>query len=192
MSLEGVPADVRRERPFVASQGAPSEEQETSMHSNRVYAILAVIFGSSLAAATLFHFFPVGVVGELASLPAIAALFGALFLLSRDSIAYDRTVRLEEAKNRFTIGATSHMASVAFDKHVAFCEEYTKAVNGALVTLFRRGPHRVVLDDANALSDIRIKWTLWLTPEVDERLVKFEGALRKIGAQAGLLENLSC
>jgi hypothetical protein len=60
----------------------------------------------------------------LAGLPAIAALFAALFQLSRDSIAFDRSVRLEEAKNRFTVGATSHMAIVAFDKHVQFCEEY--------------------------------------------------------------------
>ena len=26
--------------------------------------------------------------------------------------------QLEESKNRFTVGATSHMANVAFDKHV--------------------------------------------------------------------------
>ena len=26
-------------------------------------------------------------------------------------------IQMEEAKNRFTVGATSHMANVAFDKH---------------------------------------------------------------------------
>ena len=50
------------------------------------YLGLAIIFLASLAAATFFHFFPVGVVGDLAGIPAIAALFGALFLLARDSM----------------------------------------------------------------------------------------------------------
>ncbi len=160
------------------------------MNSRRIYAGLAVVFVASLAAATLFHFFPVTAVGNLAGIPAIVALFGALFQLARDSIAYDRSVRLEEARNRFTIGATSHMASVAFDKHAAFYEEYTAAIHGALETLFRRGPHRDVLKDADALANIRTKWAVWLTPEVEAELVKFEGALRTIGAQAGLLEDL--
>lgn len=160
------------------------------MNSRRIYAGLAVVFVASLAAATLFHFFPVTAVGDLAGIPAILALFGALFRLLRDSIAFDRSVRLEEAKNRFTVGATSHMATAAFDKHVQFCEEYVAEVSGTLTFLFRRGPHKDVLEKANALADTRTKWTLWLTPEIEAKLVKFEGALRTIGAQAGLLEDL--
>ena len=160
------------------------------MNAKTVYTSLAVIFVASLAAAILFHFFPVGIVGELASIPAIIALFGALFQLGRDNIAHERALRLEEAKNRFTVGATSHMANVAFDKHVEFCEEYTQAVNGALETLFRRGPHADVLQNANALMDIRIKRTVWLTPEVETKLLSFERALRKIGANAWLLGEL--
>lgn len=67
------------------------------MNPPRIYAALAVVFVASLAAATFFHFFPVSVVGDLAGIPAILALFGALFQLSRDRISYDRSVRLEEA-----------------------------------------------------------------------------------------------
>jgi len=156
----------------------------------KIYIGLSVVFVASLVAAAFLHFFSVSVVGDLAAIPAILVLFGALFQLSRDSIAYDRSVRLEEARNRFTIGATSHMAIVAFDKHVGFCEEYTKAVDSALETLFRRGPNEDVLDNADTLSTIRTKWTLWLTPEVEDGLVKFEGALRTIGAQAWLLGEL--
>jgi hypothetical protein len=99
-------------------------------------------------------------------------------------------VEMEEAKNRFTVGATSHMANLAFDKHVEFCESYTSGVNGALATLFRRGPSERVLEDANTLSSIRTKWTLWLTPDVENGLIKFESALRKIGANAWLLGEL--
>src|SRR5260370_26917350 len=144
------------------------------------YATLTIVFAASLLAGVFFHFFPVGIVGDLAGIPAIAALFGALFLLSRDSIAYDRSVRLGEAKNRFTVGATSHMANVAFDKHVQFCEEYTAEVNRTLTFLFRRGPHGDVLQHANALADIRTNWTVWLTPEIETQLIRFEGALRTI------------
>lgn len=154
------------------------------------YAALAVIFLASLSAAVVFHYFPVGAVGDLASIPAIAALVGALFQLSRDSIAYDRALRLEEAKNRFTVGATSHMANIAFDKHVLFCEKYIAGVNGALDTLFRRGPHEDVLKDADTLFDLRRNSVLWLTPEIEAGLVNFEGALRKIGANAWLLGEL--
>jgi len=155
-----------------------------------IYLALSAILVTSLGATVLFHYFPLGVVGDLAGVPAIVALFGALFQLARDSLAYDRSVQLEEAKNRFTIGATSHMANVAFDKHVLFCEKYTEAVNGALQTLFKKGPDKSVLEDANTLSDLRVKSNLWLTPEIEADLLKFEGAVRTIGANAWLLEQL--
>jgi hypothetical protein len=98
--------------------------------------------------------------------------------------------QLEETRNRFTIGAASHMADVAFDKHVEFCEKYTTAVNGALNTLFSRGPHQDVLQDADRLVGIRLEWTLWITPGVEAKLQGFERALRKIGANAWLIGQL--
>ena len=97
---------------------------------------------------------------------------------------------MEEAKNRVTVGAMSHMANVAFDKHVLFCEEYTALAFGALRTLFRRGPDQDALVHAAALSDIRIKWAVWLEPAITAELEKFEGALQKIGASASLLDEL--
>jgi len=155
------------------------------------YKALAIIFLASLiSAVAFFHFFPVGVIGELAAVPAIGALFGALFQLGRDSIQHDRAIQLEERKNRFTVGATSHMADVAFDKHVLFCEEYSKEVYVTLAFLFRKGPHQDVLERANALADIRTKWAVWLTPELEEKLISFEGALHRIGANAWLLGEL--
>src|SRR5258708_6781940 len=160
------------------------------MNAKKRYAALAIVFVASLAATAIFHYFPVSIVGDLAGIPAIAALFGALFLLSRDSIAFDRSVRLEEAKNRFTVGATSHMANVAFDKHVQFCEEYTAEVFRTMTFLFRKGPNANVLDNVAALMDIRRKWSVWLTPEIENLLEKFEGALSKIGANAWLLGEL--
>jgi|SRR5882724_7075925 len=151
---------------------------------NRTYLTLAVIFVCSLLAAVLFHFFPVGVVGDLAAIPSVVALLGALFQLSRDSIAHERAVQLEETRNRLTVGATSHMASVAFDKHVSFCEEYVAEVFSALETLYRKGPHEGILQNAGGLYGIRKKWAVWLTPEIERALEQFETKLRTIGANA--------
>ena len=67
--------------------------------------------------------------------------------LDRDLEAFKHGLRkaheieMEEAKNRFTVGAASHMANVAFDKHVQFCEAYSGEMFSALTTLFARGPH---------------------------------------------------
>jgi hypothetical protein len=155
-----------------------------------IYTASAVIFAVSIGATVFFHSFPVAIVGELASIPAIGALFAALFLLLRDSIAFDRSERLEEAKNRFTVGATSHMANVAFDKHAAFCEEYVAEMFKALETLFRRGPHREALRHASSLYVVRNKWAVWLTPEIEKELEVFEGAVREIGAAAWLVNQV--
>lgn len=160
------------------------------MNTKNTYLAWVCVFVASLVAVGVFHYFPVNFVGGLAGIPAIIALFGALFQLSRDRIAFERTTRLEEEKNRFTVGATSHMANVAFDKHVAFCEEYTATANHAMLTLFRRRPHQDALVEAGMLADVRIKWDVWLDPEITTELGKFEGALRTIGANAWLLQEL--
>jgi hypothetical protein len=39
---------------------------------------------------------------------------------------------LLEMQNAFAVGATSHMATVAFDKHIGFCEEYVEEMYKAL------------------------------------------------------------
>ncbi len=38
--------------------------------------------------------------------------------------------------------------------------------------------------------DVRTKWSVWITPEIENQLEKFESALRKIGANAWLLGEL--
>jgi hypothetical protein len=158
--------------------------------SIRTYAILGIVVVVSLGMMIFFHFFPVSVIGDLAGIPAVVALFGALFKLGRDSIAHERKLHLQEAENLFTIGATSHMANVAFEKRVSFCQEYTDAVNAALEMLFIRGAHEAALDEANNLLNVRLRWNLWLPLEIQTELIKFEGALREIGSQSWLLREL--
>ena len=93
-----------------------------------------------------------------------------------------------EANNRFSLGASSHMANIAFDKHVAFCEAYVAEMQATLSALYREGPHRDALEQAAALHSIQEKYRVWLTPEIEKDLEPFEKALREIGAGSGYVE----
>jgi hypothetical protein len=130
----------------------------------------------------------VDAISNLASVPAIGGLLFAFMQIARDRIAHDRSVFLQETSHRFLIGATSHMAEVAFDKHVAFCEKYVAEAQDVLRTLFMEGPCEKAMIHANKLSDIRREWALWLGAELTTVLGKFEIALRKIGLDARLVE----
>jgi hypothetical protein len=134
-----------------------------------------------MAAVGFLHYFSVGAVANIAGIPAIVSLFGALFQLSRDSIAHQRALALEGAKNRFTVGATSHMADVAFDKHVEFCEKYCAKMEEALICLYQNGPTEKVLPLAKELFQIRRASALWLTPELESELEPYETTLFRIG-----------
>ncbi len=103
-------------------------------------------------------------------------------------LAHDRATAVQAAQNSFALGATSHMANVAFDKHVAFSEEYLEETFNTLRTLFREGPTEKALPHAGNLHQIRLKWALWLTPPIESNLDKFEAAIRRIGADAHFVE----
>src|SRR5205814_5673315 len=102
------------------------------------YLLLALVFVVFGAAATI------PAVGDLTravtALPAAAAVIAAIFQLVRDQAAHDRAIALQAAQNSFAVGATSHMAGVAFDRYVAFSEEYVRELFSTLNTLFRKGP----------------------------------------------------
>jgi len=159
------------------------------MKQNHFYIGCGVVFVASLLLIVILRYSIVSeVILSLAGIPAVLALFGALFQLARDRIEFDRSVLMEQSKNAFTVGATSHMAIVAFDKHVLFCEEYITEVRAALDTLTRRGPHADLLVHSSKLYAIREKWALWITPEIGENVGGFENALRRIGSDAWLAD----
>lgn len=110
-----------------------------------------------------------------------------LFEFALQTAASDRE---SEARNRFALGATSHMANTAFDKHVEFCEEYAAEMNDTVTILFSEGPTKKALEHAGKLVDIRVKWNLWLTPELETNLGRFEGVIREIGAKAWLIDQI--
>lgn len=94
----------------------------------------------------------------------------------------ERAKLTQQLEHAFAIGSSSHMANVAFDKHVQFCEDYAKELRATLSTLWRNGPTEEVLPHASALVGIREAQALWLTPEIDGQLEEIEKALRAVGS----------
>jgi len=55
------------------------------MNRETIYAVLGIVFVASLVAAIVLHDFSANIVEDLAGVPAILALCGALFQLSTES-----------------------------------------------------------------------------------------------------------
>lgn len=155
------------------------------MKSAYTYVALSVAFVASVAGVV---WLPGDFAKVLGTLSGAAAVFAALLQLFRDQLEHDRTRALEASRQSFSLGATSHMATVAFDRHVAFSEEYAAEVVKTLTTLFRAGPSDQVSPHARTLHEIRQRWAVWLTPAIERQLDAFEAALRKIGANAHFVE----
>lgn len=85
-------------------------------------------------------------------------------------------------QNTFSTGATSHMATVAFDKHICFCEAYGKEVSKALQSLAQETSQEPF--DVGRLSRIRQDWALWLTNEIDNWLERYERRIAQLGGEA--------
>jgi hypothetical protein len=92
-----------------------------------------------------------------------------------------------EMQNAFSMGATSHMATVAFDKYVGFCEEYVEAMSNVLYSVIQAGATEKSLD-ATDLSRIRKKWALWLTDDIERKLDEFEHRITRIGSEAPVFD----
>ncbi len=125
----------------------------------------------------------------IATTPAIGALFAAIYQLLRDHAAYEKEKELLQKQQFFSLGITSHMAEVAFDKHVQFCEQYIAEVHKIIVTFFRDGPIEKGKDYARNLAQIRIKHDAWITEDITESLKHFEDAVFRIGSQAHLSQS---
>jgi hypothetical protein len=93
----------------------------------------------------------------------------------------------DQTQNAFAMGATSHMAEVAFDKHVEFCEEYFKAMLSVLADMSASGPHKSAAMSGAKLAEIRRRWAIWISPELDALLARYDFAIFNVGADANLL-----
>ncbi len=125
-----------------------------------------------------------------ASLAAIGGSGAAIKILG-DRLLLKQKAKLDkeilELQNAFSMGINSHMATVIFDKHMAFCEEYVEAASKALYALIQEGV-KVSLLDAREFLKIRQKWSLWLTREIEDKLDRFEENIAKIGGEAQVLD----
>jgi hypothetical protein len=127
-------------------------------------------------------------VQSILAIPAAGAVMAGLFEVLRDRWAHDRSVALTDLQNRYSLGATSHMAIVTFDKFVEFAEAYTSELQETLLSIFRDGPTSKAIGHAADLFRLRQDYVLWLTRELQDDLAKYEQALRIMGADAHLLE----
>lgn len=93
-----------------------------------------------------------------------------------------RAALAQSIDHAFAFGSSSHMANVAFDKHVEFCEAYAAELRETHDTLIREGPTPQGIDHAAKLVVIRSRFALWLSPAVVARLKDLEQALRTMGA----------
>jgi hypothetical protein len=103
------------------------------------------------------------------------------FLIERKKAQQSK--ELQETQNAFSVGATSHMATVAFNKHICFCEAYGKEVSKALQSLAHETTSEEPLD-VGSLSRIRQDWALWLTNEIDSWLEQYERRITQLGGEA--------
>lgn len=126
----------------------------------------------------------------LIATPGVAGLFVALHQIVRDILAHERESRLQEQEQRYQAGFASHMANVAFDKHVEFCERYIGEVNSTVEALIREGPTRNALQSADRLAGVRREFATWVTPDIAEKLQQFEAVLRQVGAHDYQLESM--
>lgn len=153
----------------------------------RRYAPLLVVFVLSFGLAL---FLPTTeLLRGMAGTPAIGALILALWQLFRDEAAHEKQLELENQKQFFSLSVTSHMANVAFDKHVTFSEEYVAEVIKGTQEMGRDGPNPNALKFANNLTLIRLKHAPWVSDKITAELEKLEKALRTVGALTGLLES---
>ncbi|MCP3942909.1 MAG: hypothetical protein GY710_15675 [Desulfobacteraceae bacterium] len=154
-----------------------------------IYLILFLVFLASFLMAT---YLPIEDIWKgIATTPAIAALSAIIYQILKDHTAHQRKKEIQQSGHDFSLGVTSHMAQVAFDKHVEFCEKYMSEVHETMSTLWREGPTREAKTHSNNFFMLRVEYATWVTEEIANKLTNFEDTLLKIGAKAALAEALN-
>lgn len=120
--------------------------------------------------------------------PGVASLFLFLYEIYRLNRKHEQKVELQNKNQDFVIGIASHMAQVAYDKHVDFCEEYIDRLQKGLLELYQHGTSKRALVFGRELVNIRQKHSAWLTKNIERDLKPFEEALIEIGAKEHYLE----
>lgn len=152
----------------------------------KAYIIAAIILISSFLAAWLL---PIPEIFKgVVAIPGVGSLIGALYQIFRDQATYEKQLELQRQQQIFNLSVTSHMANVAFNKHVDFCERYIKEMNEGIRNLLHEGPTEKALLFAKKLTQLRVEYSPWLTEDIVKRISHYENELAKIGFKCGSLE----
>lgn len=154
----------------------------------RVYSALAAVLAASALTAALIP--ASDWVRALVLTPGIGAMLGALLQIFRDASQFERQQHLQTDQQLFSLGASSHMSTVAFDKHVAFCEAYMREVHETVGTLFREGPTAQAMGCAQKLFSLKREYAAWIPKQVALKLEPFENALHRLGVEYHLVNQL--
>lgn len=117
----------------------------------------------------------------IAAIPGIGALCLSLYKSWKDE-------QLQNKQQDFILGTASHMAEVAYDKHVLFCEEYVDRLQKGLQEIYRDGASKNSMNIGRELVNIRQKHSAWLTKKIEGELRPIETALIEMGAKENLLD----
>ena len=157
-------------------------------HSWKTYVGAAIVLVVSYVAAWTLPI--TEILRSIVVLPGVGALFVVLYQILRDQAAHERAVELQEKQHLFNLGVTSHMATVAFDKHVQFSEQYISRMQRGLTELFQTGPPGEALKFCSDLIDIRLSYRAWITGDIADKVMPFENALHQIGVGKIVLKGL--
>lgn len=149
--------------------------------SIKIYLACLIIFALSIWAAFKL---PVQEWGKsIVAIPGASALLGALWQIFRDQANYEKQIKLQDRNNQFQLSTASHMAKVAFDHHVEFCEEYISKFHEVLIKLSHKGTTTEAISYSIELAEIRVKHAVWIPQEISEKLLELEDMFTKIGAK---------
>lgn len=153
-----------------------------------IYIVLAIVFTISLGTALLLP--TAEILRWVSGAPALVALIGVVLQIFRDHAQHEKALVIQRDQQHFVLGVTSHMANVAFDRHVDFCEKYITKMQETLSILFREGPTKKCLEMSSNLADTRLAFRTWLTNDIQNKILPFEQALTKIAGKNIELEGL--
>ena len=99
------------------------------------YGVLATIFLLAVILTLMLSYS-----GWIQGIPVTVACLTLLAALLRDESKFRKHLYLQQQNQVFDLGVMSHMAELAFDKHVAFCEEYIRILDDGVLALAVNGP----------------------------------------------------
>jgi hypothetical protein len=113
--------------------------------------------------------------------PVALSLCAAVFQIIRDDAAHQKQIEANRTERLHALSVSSHMAIKAFDKHAEFAEEYMEGVKETISILWSEGTTENAYTQSRKLTNIRVKYAVWIAKETNQRFRPFEKALKTIG-----------